>query len=60
MKGNEGEERMKTTLLRFLAAALTGLFLVGAYAAEGDECTTADGKPGMEDASGKCVPTAGE
>ena len=48
---------MKTTLLRLLAAALTGLFLVGAYAAEGDECTTADGKAGTEDASGMCVPT---
>jgi hypothetical protein len=50
---------MKTTLLRFLAAALTGLFLVGTYAAEGDDCTTADGKAGKEDASGQCVP-AGE
>ncbi len=49
---------MKSTLLRLFAAALTSLFIVGAYAAEGDKCTPEGGAPdsGVEDANGMCVP----
>lgn len=48
---------MKTTLLRMIAAALTGLFLVGAYAGEGTmtqaDCEAAGGT--WDEASQSCT-----